>query len=144
MHLQREIYEKFTNGDSMRDDEIDAAIVFHKKLSDSLYKLGPTFELSAKESNRVYLAMEGFKQSRKSEKIDKDRLSASYLDGYETGLRWQRNDTPGGPWHYYAKNHEDDIVKRNAKALQENHRLWMLGWTEGKAAQTSAPKKQGK
>lgn len=144
MHLQRTIYEKYLNGDPLSDYELTAARDFHKKLTDDLGKLGPAFALSAKESNRIYLAMQDFINARDRTKLDDDRKTIAYSEGYDTGLHWKESYQPGGPFHYGAQAHESDRAKELSRQSQEQHRRWMMGFKEGLAAKqktaSTAPK----
>jgi hypothetical protein len=64
MHLQQATYEKFLRGDPLTNYEVRSAVLFHKELSDNLFKMGPAFALAAKESNRVFLEIRSFLNSR--------------------------------------------------------------------------------
>ena len=61
----RNIYEKFINGDSLTDIEVNEGVKFFKKLSDDLYLLGPIFRLSAHEAARAYDRLKSYQDARK-------------------------------------------------------------------------------
>lgn len=126
-HMQQDIYNKFINGDSLHDHEIDAAVEFHKNLSNSLGKIGPTFELAWKESNRMYMAMKAFQEARKEHALQEDRRSKDYQDGYKTGFSWKHDYKPSGPVVFY----DNDNNQQKALQTQTAHRRWMLGWQDG-------------
>ncbi len=68
---------------------------------------------------------------------------ASYKDGYETGLTWQEDYTPGGP-HAFMHN-GSSVMDRDpdwaayCEATRVNLREWKRGFTEGRDAAFSAP-----
>lgn len=61
----KSIYEKFSNGSSMSDDELTYGIQIFKQLSVLLYEVGPEFRLAAVEANRVCMALQSFEFNRK-------------------------------------------------------------------------------
>lgn len=60
----RHVYEKYTNGDSISDEELKEGLAFFKKLSDDLMTLGPVFKLAAVEANLVYMAFNSYQRAR--------------------------------------------------------------------------------
>ena len=60
----KDIYEKYTDGDSLTDEEVLAGEKHFKQLSDLLYRSGMAFEITAKEANRAYLGLKGYRESR--------------------------------------------------------------------------------
>lgn len=60
----KDVYAKYINGDSLTDEEINAGFDHFFKLAGLLYSSGSEFLLAAKEANRVYTALEGFRQAR--------------------------------------------------------------------------------
>jgi hypothetical protein len=78
---------------------------------------------------------------------------ASYEDGYNSGLTWDRfaphnKYVPGGPWIHswsqrYEFSHRDPVDKAHLKAYcdatVENHAEWMRGWHDGRAAKAPTP-----
>ena len=60
----RDIYEKYVNGDSLTDDEVLEGEKHFKILSDLLYQSGEAFAITAKEANRTYLGLQGYRVSR--------------------------------------------------------------------------------
>jgi hypothetical protein len=64
---------------------------------------------------------------------------ASFLDGYQHGLSWDRfyphnKHVPGGPYvpQAHVKMHDKDWDDCMA-AYRENHAEWMRGWRAGRA-----------
>ncbi len=63
--LPRDIYAKFQNGDSLSNIEVDFGVVFFKDLADKLVLCGPTFSLTFKETNSLYLRLHDMQTARK-------------------------------------------------------------------------------
>lgn len=59
------IYEQYTNGDHITDDDLDYGIGFFKTITQELWSIGPVFKLSADETRRIWYALESFKEARK-------------------------------------------------------------------------------
>lgn len=59
------IYEKVRNGDSLTDAEVLYGWSYFSKLSKDLYKLGPVFELQARECRRVGDVLEDMYTARR-------------------------------------------------------------------------------
>lgn len=138
MHLQQATYEKFLNGDPISNYEIDQAVDFHNELANNLSKMGPMFHLAFKESNRVFLVMVEFQQARKRLKEARDVDHPAFKDGYQTGLTWDADWTPGGP-HVYTASSKYVSGKLSPAQIQmedeskEYHRLWLRGFAHGNA-----------
>lgn len=135
-HLQRSIYNKFIDGDPLSNYEIDAGAEFHKNLANELAKLGPVFYTAFRESNRVAMAMIEFQNARKVKKDQDDLHSASYNEGYQCGLTWDADWTPGGPNVYHATSRfisgEIPAERLEMERVSKEHaRLWMMGWKAG-------------
>ena len=69
---------------------------------------------------------------------------AAYLDGYETGCRWQHDHVPGGPWvcgdskdNAHAPRDTDWISF--CEATLENHREWLRGWHDARTGKVPKP-----
>jgi hypothetical protein len=58
------IYKKFTNGDTLSDDEVLAGEKHFKELTNLLYRSGVAFEITAKEANRVHMGLQEYRTSR--------------------------------------------------------------------------------
>ena len=58
------IYNKYINGDTMTNAEIDYGLTYFKDVADSLSCMGPVFRLAFVEANRVAMGLEGFKTAR--------------------------------------------------------------------------------
>lgn len=61
----RVVYEKFSNGDAITDEELAMAIQFYGPLQESLLALGPVFKLASLEALRIYTALRAFDWARK-------------------------------------------------------------------------------
>jgi hypothetical protein len=55
------------------------------------------------------------------------RFKDKFLEGYETGINWDANWMPGGPWVYSGP----DIVKRKDSSIAAEQ--WLTGFNEGLA-----------
>jgi hypothetical protein len=60
----KRIYEKYSNGDSLTDEEVEFGVKFYKDLADKLISCGPVFWMSFKEANQVYMCLEDFQRAR--------------------------------------------------------------------------------
>jgi len=60
----KRIYEKYSNGDSLTDEEVNFGVSFYKDLADRLISCGPTFWFAFKEANQVYMRLEDFQRAR--------------------------------------------------------------------------------
>ena len=59
------LYEKYCNGDSLTDEEVTEGEIFFRELAGMLYDAGLAFYITAKEANRVYLGLRGYREARK-------------------------------------------------------------------------------
>lgn len=48
--------------------------------------------------------------------------------GYQTGLNWNHNWIPGGPWFYHATHADSKKDQDKAKFLQDCNKAWLDGW----------------
>lgn len=139
MHLQRSIYEKFQNGDPLSNYEIDQGAEFHKELANTLSKLGPVFYTAFKESNRVAMAFIEFQNARNVKRAKDDTETVAYKEGYQTGLTWDADWTPGGPYVFTCDKWAPAEKQIVAKESAEAHRLWVWGWKVGFAVDPNKP-----
>jgi hypothetical protein len=58
------VYEKFCNGDSLSDEEVNEGVIFYDYLSAKLFQCGPVFALAAREALRVRNTLHSYQQSR--------------------------------------------------------------------------------
>jgi hypothetical protein len=65
MNTPREIYEKFTNGDSLSDQDLTRGIAHFGRMAADLNASGPTFRLAAVEAHRVASTLADFKVARR-------------------------------------------------------------------------------
>jgi hypothetical protein len=63
-----EIYNKLLKGDPITDDELERGIYHFQNICRFLDQCGPVFHLASKESRRVYMELESFRDSRKGRK----------------------------------------------------------------------------
>ncbi len=61
------IYKKFCSGESLSDAEVIIGEKHFQTLADLLYRSGMAFEITAKESNRVYLGLRSYREHRNLE-----------------------------------------------------------------------------
>lgn len=61
----KNIYTKYCDGTSLTDKEVLEGEKFFRGLADQLFWAGPAFVISAKEANRTYLGLHGFREARK-------------------------------------------------------------------------------
>jgi len=66
IHSPAEIYEKFCNGDSLSDSDLEIGIYHFKNTGELLSASGPVFKLAANEAWRVALRLEDFYNERKA------------------------------------------------------------------------------
>jgi len=59
-------------------------------------------------------------------------MKTAYDAGYETGLGWQEDYTPGGPRVMYPREDDSDIFKERCRKSLENKKEWHLGFNQGK------------
>lgn len=64
----KEIYDKYRDGHSLTNKEVQDGIDFYGDLADKLFKCGDTFRLAAKEALQVYHALYGFRQARSEQR----------------------------------------------------------------------------
>jgi len=59
-------------------------------------------------------------------------VDESYNDGYQSGLNWNADWFPGGPYTYKARetDHDMDWIA-TCNASQENYDAWHRGWKDG-------------
>ena len=62
-----------------------------------------------------------------------------YKEGYETGLTWNADWVPGGPWVMSARSYDTAECKARCAQFAENHSLWMQGWHDGNAVNPNKP-----
>lgn len=56
----------------------------------------------------------------------------SFKDGYDTGLSWDADWTPGGPFSYNSgRLVQDSDWTAHCEATVENRRAWLNGWRKG-------------
>lgn len=60
----RTIYEKYCNGDSLTDDEVNVGEQHFQKLADQMRALGPPFLLATRELQRVATGLESYRTAR--------------------------------------------------------------------------------
>lgn len=61
--------------------------------------------------------------------------SEKYKEGYETGLAWKHDWTPGGPYVHRVKyNRTPERVAEEAASIKANTD-WLQGWKDGVKAQ---------
>lgn len=58
------IYEKYLNGESLTNVEVNFGAAYFRDLADKLVKCGPAFSLAFKEANVVYMRLEDFQDAR--------------------------------------------------------------------------------
>lgn len=64
---------------------------------------------------------------------------ASRADGYRVGLAWADDYQPGGPFVGDGPtNTTDSDLNAYRAAQRENHREWLAGFAEGRAAAAAA------
>ena len=55
----------------------------------------------------------------------------AYEDGFKTGMAWDANYTPGGPW-ICKESYSQDIAWRNfCDQTKLNNSEWLRGWRDG-------------
>lgn len=60
----KNLYEKFCNGESIDDEQLDEGIRFFYSLTIKLSSLGPVFRLAQNESNRVLIRLQDYHDAR--------------------------------------------------------------------------------
>lgn len=61
------IYDKYKNGDSLSNEEVEFGIEFFGDLADKLFACGDRFHFSAVEANTIHCTLAGYKQFQKLE-----------------------------------------------------------------------------
>ena len=61
----KELNQKFVDGDPLTDDELGRILLIYKYLSESLEFLDPPFKLFKGEIYRRYEILKGFKEARR-------------------------------------------------------------------------------
>ena len=61
----KKIYQKYLDGDSLTNAEIDYGVEFFTDLADKLIQCGERFALAFHEARRMQTNFEGFQQARK-------------------------------------------------------------------------------
>ena len=76
-----------------------------------------------------------------------EELDNSYWAGFETGITWNRNWIPGGPFvlsrdTYCGRTFEQKPTEIQHKIIlsQYKHKVWMQGWHDGNSIQLSGKK----
>lgn len=62
----------------------------------------------------------------------------AYNDGYDTGLNWKENYTPGGPWHFskgYTGSRNPEETKVLVALYEREYHEWHVGFADGLQAQ---------
>src|SRR5271165_6307623 len=131
MHLQETIYLKFLNGDHLTNYEVEAAKLQHQHLANELGKLGAAFRFSARECLRVAEEMVRIQEVRAIVKAQDDTQTEAYKEGYQVGLSWDADWTPGGPSIFACARDAKPEYQQKAKESAEYYRLWMWGWKAG-------------
>lgn len=62
-----------------------------------------------------------------------------YKDGYNTGLTWNADWVPGGPWVMQPRADDDAACLARCAKYAENNRLWLEGWHAGNAVNPDKP-----
>ena len=78
MQRAHEVYEKFTEGDDLSDQDVAFGRTFYKELADKLIKCGPVFHLAWLEANKVAQRFDGFYEARHNS--SRKRLSSTTYD----------------------------------------------------------------
>jgi ribosome modulation factor len=92
--------------------------MFANQLLDAQEELGSLLEENIPESIKILLN--------------------KFNDGYQTGLNWKDNYTPGGPWVYScSREHSYRSHCSDCPEVQQSraeHQAWMKGWRIAMAA----------
>ena len=64
----QDIYQKFRNGDSLSDAEVNEGVDFFGKLAEDLSLCGPTFVLASNELMRVGRTLKDYQSARNENK----------------------------------------------------------------------------
>lgn len=143
-HMQHEIYNKFYNGDPITDAELAAAKTYWANLQNELSKVGPVFELARKEAIRIHTQIVNYQTARAEQAHQDDLNSESYKEGFQVGLTWDANWTPGGPyvWAPSSKYVGQGLTNQQIVEYEERKahaRRWQMGWQAGNAVNPNKP-----
>ena len=69
MYRARQVYEKYRNGDTLTDADLEFGINHFKALAHLAEESGPVFRLAANEARSTYLQLESFQTARKENNI---------------------------------------------------------------------------
>ena len=64
MFRAEQVYNQYTMGDPITDDDLDFGIDFFQKLANDLVQLGPVFTLAQMRAQQVYTTLESYQRAR--------------------------------------------------------------------------------
>lgn len=77
MHVARKVYDQYYKGESITDEDLNAALEHFKQAAESLRVMGPTFKLAFREAQYIQDQLNGFKMARE-EKVART-LGSNYF-----------------------------------------------------------------